>query len=436
MKLSRAFLLIAILSLNAGCGGGSAGSAAPASTTPVSTTPAVPTPAPTTPVPTTPAPTTPAPTTPAPTTSAAALYPDYNQSPIAPDATGMGSTAVQLASKIRLGLNIGNTMEAIGGETGWGNPLITEAMIKAAKADGFNAIRLPVAWDQYANQQTAKIDQAWLDRVKQVVKYCVDNQMYVLVDIHWDGGWLERNVVPEKQVAVNEKQKAFWTQIATQLRDFDEHLMFASANEPSVDTATQMPVLMSYHQTFIDAVRATGGKNAYRVLVVQGPSVDIDKSAKLWTVMPTDTVSNKLMYEVHFYPWNFTLMDKDEVWGNQFYYWGKDNHSTTDTAHNPTWGEEAYVDQEFLSIRQQFVDKGIPVVLGEYAAMLRTNLTGDALALHKKSRIYYINYVTKSAVANGVLPFYWDVGGLIDRGNDNAVLDPNILDALVKGATP
>jgi hypothetical protein len=111
MKLSRAFLLIAILSLNVGCGRGSAGSPAPASTTPTSTTQAVPTPAP---------------TTPAPTTPAAALYPDYNQNPIAPDATGMSSTAVQLARRIRLGLNIGNTMEASGGETSWGNPVITE----------------------------------------------------------------------------------------------------------------------------------------------------------------------------------------------------------------------------------------------------------------------------------------------------------------------
>jgi endoglucanase len=258
MKVSRAFLIIAVLLLNVGCGGGSAGSAAPASTTTANTTPAVPTPTATTPAPATPAPTTPVPTAPAPTTSAAALYPDYNQNPIAPDATGMGSTAVQLASKIRLGLNIGNTMEAIGGETSWGNPLITEATIKAAKADGFNAIRLPVAWDQYANQQTGKIDQAWMDRVKQVVKYCVDNQMYVLLNIHWDGGWLESNVVPDKQIAVNQKQKAFWTQIATQMRDFDEHLMFAGANEPAVKAADQMPVLMSYHQTFIDAVRATG----------------------------------------------------------------------------------------------------------------------------------------------------------------------------------
>ncbi|MFS2077655.1 glycoside hydrolase family 5 protein [Telluria sp. Tellsp131] len=426
LKLSRVLILVGILSLNVGCGGGAASTkpAAPAPTTPAATTPA----------PTTPAQPTPVPTTPAPTTPAAGLFPDYNQNPIAPDAAGMGSTAVQLASKIRLGLNIGNTMEAIGGETAWGNPLITEALIKAAKADGFNAIRLPVAWDQYANQQTGKIDQAWMDRVKQVVKYCVDNQMYVLMNIHWDGGWLERNVQPDKQVAVNEKQKAFWTQIATQMRDFDEHLIFAGANEPAVDTANQMPVLMSYHQTFIDAVRATGGKNAYRVLAVQGPAVDIDKSATMWTAMPTDTVSNKLMYEVHFYPWQFTLMEKDEWWGHAFYYWGKDNHSTTDTAHNADQMEEAYVDQQFSKIRQQFVDKGIPVVLGEYAAMLRNNLTGDALALHKKSRVYYINYVTRSAVAHGLLPFYWDVGGLIDRGSNNAVLDPDLLDALVKGA--
>jgi len=416
MKLARAFLLIGILLLNVGCGGGSGSSASPVAPTPV--------------------PTTPAPTTPAPTTPTAGLYPDYNTNPIAPDATGMSSTAVQLASRIRLGFNIGNTMEAIGGETAWGNAQITEALIKAAKADGFTAIRLPVSWDQYANQQTAKIDQARLDRVKLVVKYCVDNQMYVIVNIHWDGGWLERNVVADKQAAVNEKQKAYWTQIATQLRDFDEHVMFASANEPSIDTAAQMPVLNSYHQTFVNAVRATGGKNAYRVLVIQGPQTDIDKTMQMWTGMPADTVSNKLMAEVHFYPWQFTLMEKDEWYGNAFYYWGKDNHSTTDTAHNPDKEEEAFVDQQFSKMKQQFVDKGIPVVLGEYAAMLRSNLTGDALALHKKSRVYYINYVTKSALAHGVLPFYWDVGGLIDRRDNNAVLDPDLLNALVTGATP
>ena len=189
---------------------------------------------------------------------------------IAPDATGMSSTAVQLAEKIKMGINIGNTLEATGGETAWGNPMITNDLIKAIKQSGFNAIRLPCSWDQYADQATLIIKPGWLARVKQVVQYCVDNDMYVILNIHWDDGWLESNCTVAKQVAVNAKQKAYWEQIAVTMRDFDEHVLFASANEPAVTTAEQMTVLMSYHQTFINAVRSTGGKNAYRTLVVQG----------------------------------------------------------------------------------------------------------------------------------------------------------------------
>lgn len=368
--------------------------------------------------------------------SAAGLYPSYNTKPLAPDATGVGSTAVQIASKIKLGLNIGNTLEATGGktETYWGNPKITKEFVTFAKQSGFNAIRLPTSWDQYANQTTAEIDAAWLARVKEVVQYCVDNDLYVILNIHWDGGWLENNVTTAKQAQNNAKQKAFWEQIATQLRDVDEHLLFASANEPAVETAEQMAVLLSYHQTFVDAVRATGGKNANRVLIVQGPSTDIEKTNKLWTQMPVDTAKDKLMAEIHFYtPWNFTGMTKDESWGNQFYYWGKDFHSKTDTAHNPTWGEEDTVDQNFKLMKTQFIDKGIPVVVGEFGAMNRKNLTGDDLKLHQDSRAHFYNYVTKQAIANGLLPFVWDIGEVLDRTN-NKVLEPYILDALVQGA--
>src|SRR5690606_3660813 len=116
--------------------------------------------------------------------------------------------------------------------------------------------------------------------------------------------------------------KAFWEQIATHLRGFDEHLLFASANEPAVEDATQMAVLKSYHQTVIDAVRSTGGKNANRVLVVQGPTTDIEKTNKLMTTLPTDKAANKMMVEVHYYsPWNFAGLTKDESWGKMFYYW-------------------------------------------------------------------------------------------------------------------
>lgn len=361
------------------------------------------------------------------------LYPSYKDS-IAPDVTGMSSTAIELAKKMKLGLNIGNTLEATGGETAWGNPLITNDLIKAIKQNGFNAIRLPVAWNQNADQTTAAINATWLNRVKQVVQYCVDNDMYVIVNIHWDGGWLENNCTEAKRGANNAKQKAFWEQIAVTLRGFDERLLFASANEPNVDDATQMGVLLSYHQTFINAVRSTGGRNAYRVVVVQGPSTDIEKTNKLMNVLPTDKVANRMMAEVHYYtPWNFCGMTKDETWGNQFYYWGAGNHSITDVARNPTWGEEATVDANFALMKKQFVDKGIPVIIGEFGATARTNLTGDALKLHLASRAYYFKYVTKQAIANGFLPFFWDTGGLINRTN-YSVTDQQALDGLIQGA--
>ncbi|MBZ4043387.1 glycoside hydrolase family 5 protein [Flavobacterium hibisci] len=369
------------------------------------------------------------------------LYPSYNTNPIAADQTGMSSTAVQLAAKIKLGWNIGNTLEATGGETAWGNPKVTKALIDAVKANGFNAIRIPCSWNQnLENAATAKIKIDWLNRVKEVVQYCVDNDMYVLVNIHWDGGWLENNITEAKKVENNAKQKAFWEQIATHLRGFDEHLLFASANEPAVEDATQMAVLKSYHQTFIDAVRSTGGKNAYRTLVVQGPTTDIEKTNKLMTSLPTDKTANKMMVEVHYYsPWNFAGLTKDETWGKMFYYWGAGFHSTTDTERNATWGEEADLEKNFKLMKTQFVDKGIPVLLGEFGAIRRTTLTGDALTLHLNSRAYYLKTVVKTAKANGLLPFYWDEGSLTNNGfgiinrSNNTVFDTQALNALKEG---
>lgn len=359
-----------------------------------------------------------------------------------PDQTGMSSNAVQLAAKIKLGWNIGNTLEAIGGETAWGNPKVTKALIDLVKQNGFNAIRIPCSWDQYvANAGTMQLKTDWLARVKEVVQYCVDNDMYVILNIHWDGGWLENNVTTGKKDAVNARQKAYWKQIATTLRDFDEHLLFAGANEPNVEDATQMGVLLSYHQTFIDAVRSTGGRNAYRVLVVQGPSTDIEKTNNLMGTLPIDRVAGRMMAEIHYYtPYQFCLMTKDESWGNMFYYWGQGNHSTTDLSRNPTWGEESDVNKYFGMMKTKFVDKGIPVVLGEYAAIRRTSLTGDALTLHLKSRAYYLKYVTQQAKLNGLLPFYWDEGSMGDKGSgifnrqNNTVFDQEALDALIQGA--
>ncbi|WNH11509.1 cellulase family glycosylhydrolase [Thalassobellus suaedae] len=373
--------------------------------------------------------------------SANGIYPDYNTNPIPADAAGMSSTAVEIAANITLGWNIGNSLEATGSETAWGNPLVTKQLIDAVKANGFNAVRIPCSWNQYLTDDVnAKIKTEWLDRVKDVVQYCVDNDMYALLNIHWDGGWLENNIGETNKVNVNAKQKAFWEQIATHFRDFDEHLLFASANEPAVENATQMAILNSYHQTFVDAVRATGGKNAYRTLVVQGPSTDIEKTNDLMTTLPIDTVSDRMMAEVHYYtPWQFAGLTEDASWGKMFYYWGSGFHSTTDTERNATWGEEAELDGYFQSMKTKFVDQGIPVILGEFGAIRHTTLTGDDLTLHLNSRAYYLKYLVQQAKANGLLPFYWDEGsignngfGLFDRSN-NTVSDQQAIDALIDG---
>ena len=412
MKVGRRQILASTIALVAACSGSSGSSADPAP----SSVPAAPPPPP-------PAP----PTPPLP-----GLYPSYNTSPIPADSSGVANSAMDTASRIALGLNIGNTMEAIGGETAWGEPEIAQGLIESAKAAGFDAVRLPCSWDQYADQATAAISASWLDRVKQVVQYCMNADLYVLLNIHWDDGWLENNVTVAKKDSVAAKQKAFWEQIATHLRDFDERLMFASANEPNCDTAEQMEVLYAYHQTFIDAVRSTGGRNAYRVLVLQVPNADIDKAKKLWYRMPTDTASDRLMIEVHYYtPSQFCILAEDASWGRMFYYWGKDYHSTTEPDRNATWGEEDTVDQEIGIVKQQFTSQGVPVVLGEYAAMKRS--TPLDLDLHLASRAHWMEYVTQKARANGLLPFLWDTGELIDRSN-YTVKDQQGLDAALEGA--
>ena len=369
-------------------------------------------------------------------------YPGYNISPVAPDKSGVERSATELAAKIRLGWNLGNALEASGGETGWGNPRVTPEMIDLVRQSGFNAIRIPCSWTQHVGDKTtAKIKASWLERVREVVEYCTEKDMYVVLNIHWDGGWLENNCTPERQEENNARLKAFWEQIATAFRDCDEHLLFAGNNEPNVENEVQMAVLDSYHQTFVDAVRSTGGKNHYRGLVVQGPSTDIMKTRKLMFKMPADKVEGRLMAEIHYYtPWNFCGLTRDESWGKMFYYWGKDYHSATDPERNATWGEEEAVDTLFAHMKAQFVDKGIPVIMGEYSASRRSGLQGDTLELHLASRAWWLEYTTRKAIENGIIPFYWDNGGtgrngcaLFDRKN-TTVFDQQALDAILRGA--
>ena len=356
-------------------------------------------------------------------------------------------TATSIAQEMGIAWNIGNSLEVPGDPLLWGNPLPTQRLIDSVKAAGFKTVRIPAAWDSHADQITYEIDPNWMAQVKQVVDFCIKDSLFVILNSHWDGGWLEENISTSKQVEVNKKQGAYWRQIATTFRDYGRHLLFASANEPAVQDTygtpfgpDRMAVLNSYHQTFIDSVRATGSNNASRTLIVQGPRGDIELTNTVMTIMPTDRIADRIMAEVHFYPYQFTLMERDESWGKVFYYWGNGNHSTTDTDRNSTWGEEPYVDSMFNLMKTQFVDRNIPVILGEFGAVKRMTLTGDSLNRHILSRRYFYQYVISSAKSRGIIPVAWDAGGkgnltmtIFDR-RTGAIYDLGLLNAIRHGA--
>lgn len=374
------------------------------------------------------------------------IYPSYNTSPIAPDATGMSSTAMQLTSNITMGYNIYNTMEAPGGETGWGNPVITQSLIDVIKQCGFNAIRIPCNWNAHANQTTEQIDPAWLARVKQVVQYCANDNMYVMLNIHYDYAWLDCTATGAKQDTINAKQKALWEQIATTMRGFDEHLMFASANEPNATDVPTTNTLMRYHQTFINAVRSTGGKNSYRTLIIQAPSTSIDlanqylKPSNVYKVVTalSDKVPNKMVIEFHYYtPPNFCILSADASWGKEAYFWGANFHTTNPLFldRNSTYNEEHYVDSIFKTAKTNFTSKGIPVIMGEYGTADHfgklKGYPADSL-LSVNSQMHFYSYVTKQAKVNGVLPFLW-ASDVINR-QTNTIGNQRTLDSLRKGA--
>jgi len=353
-------------------------------------------------------------------------------------------TAQQIANKMKLGWNLGNVLEATWvPRNSFGST--TQRTIDSVKVAGFNTVRLPVAWFYHSDTATYKIDATWLANVKKVVDYCMKDSMYVVMNTHWDTGWLDDHINVKDSAKVNARQRAHWTQIANYFKAYNDHLLFASANEPPAKDATQMSVLLSYHQTFINAVRVTGGNNSSRTLVVQGPSTDISDTYKLMSTMPKDLIANRLIVEVHYYtPWNFCGLNGDAGWGKMFYYWGKGNHSTTDVSRNATWGEESDMDKYLGQMKTKFIDKGIPVIVGEYGAFRRdlSKLSPPEplsdQALHNASIKSFYRYFVKAAMNKGIITYCWDTGGVFNfstgKTNDKDVLSS--IQQGVKDASP
>jgi endoglucanase len=347
--------------------------------------------------------------------------------PKPPSETVIGS--VEFSKKLGIGWNAGNSLDAIGGETAWDNPPLTQQLFCAVKAAGFDTVRLPVAWSVFSDADKFIIDRNWIARVNEVVDYALNAGLYVIVNIHWDGGWMQPTHT--QQHYVNNRLAIMWKQIASIFRDYDNRLLFAGTNEVMVDGDYGKPseeyytTQNSFNQTFVTTVRNTGGNNTNRYLVVQGYNADIDHTVN-FAEIPKDSVADRLMMEVHYYdPYNFTQNTESSItqWGS----------IATDPCTVEDWASESWVDFQFQKMKSHFIDKGVAVILGEFGVASR-----PSIPYNDRYRIYWNEYISHSAFVHGLVPIYWDSGGkgiegstgIFDRNNGNP-LYPNIVKALV-----
>lgn len=355
--------------------------------------------------------------------------------PSASAATITGKTAKQITAEMGTGWNLGNTLDATGGwgvnsETSWGNPKTTKAMIDAVKKQGFKTVRIPVSWGNHTSGNNYTIDSAWLKRVKEVVDYCISNDMYVILNIHHDTS--TNYYYPSSTYKTQSVKfvKSIWTQVAKYFKDYDQHLVFETLNEPRL-TGTgdewwfpvnnpnsavldSIKVINTLNQTAVDAIRSAGGKNSDRCIMVPGYCASIDGCTTSAFKLPTDKKANRLIVSVHAYtPYNFAL-----------------NGSGTSTFSDNLKSE---VDYLFNTIKSKLLDKGIPVVIGETSA---SNKDGNSA-----ERVKWAKYYFGKAKTYGVPCVLWDnnVYNGTDKGECHGHLnrktlgwyDKNFVDAVI-----
>ncbi len=340
--------------------------------------------------------------------ASAAAFVDMNQS--------------QIVKVMGAGWNLGNQLEAsIGGmpnETCWGNPTISENMIKAVRNAGFSSIRVPVSYlGKIGGGSSYTIDASWLNRVKQVVDMCIKYDLYVIINMHGDGynsvqgSWLLCN--GSDQATIRAKYAACWKQIANCFKDYDHHLIFESMNEEFDGTygtpnRTYYSNINKLNQIFVDTVRKTGGNNAKRWLLVPGWNTNIEYTAGNYGFsVPTDNYRSsaipsgekRIMISVHYYdPWGFCGEESgvSTQWGSK----------ATNSGKVDSYGDESYMRSMFAKMQSVFTNAGYPVVLGEYGAIDKS--ADDSR--NAVCRADFAEKVCKYAKQYGHVPIWWDNG--------------------------
>jgi len=329
-------------------------------------------------------------------------------------------TAAEHVRDMRLAVNIGNSFDSvnitgIAGQTGWGNPAVSQAYIKSLKTHGFTTIRFPVTWADYIGEGPEyTVSSSWMARVQQVVNWILAEDMYCILNVHHDSSpnigaksWIERAAHPDEETDVMAKYNALWHQIANNFNYASDLLVLEGMNEPQFDWLTSrsfsvptnktraFDTLNNLNQTFVSTVRSTGGNNASRLLLIPGYWTDIDITIDNWGTffkMPTDTIENRIILSLHYYtPWNF-CGGNSTTWGSQ-----SDRNSLNNL---------------YNKVKVNVLDKGIPVIIGEYAVNLY-NMQNNAYTSTPKNsanRIDWMLSVTQKCIDLGICPVLWDTG--------------------------
>jgi endoglucanase len=327
------------------------------------------------------------------------------QGPSAPPEPMTELDAWDAVARMTPGINIGNTLEATNGwETGWGNPRITKEYVETLAHLGFKTVRVPVAWDSFAVDERIADDK--LRRVGEVVDWIIGAGMFCVVNIHWDGGWIDsgsKERFPDTYATFSpvaeRKYRAYWTQISSYFAAKNEKLIFESLNEETkFDNAGSVEkayaTLTHVNQLFIDTVRTTGGNNSKRLLIVAGYATDITKTCSSDYALPKDTVPHRLFVSVHYYtPWPFCGMTEDASWGKMAPTWG-------------SAGDVAELERLFDMMAGFTTRNDIPAFIGEFGVTERKE---------SASRVRWLSAVIGAAAARKMVPVLWDTGSAVSR---------------------
>ncbi|MBS2211948.1 glycoside hydrolase family 5 protein [Carboxylicivirga mesophila] len=324
-------------------------------------------------------------------------------------------TAKALVADMGVGWNLGNTLDAKGkDETVWGNPIATKALIDAVKAKGFKTLRVPVTWQYHIGPGPSyTISDSWLRRVEEVVNYGLDNDMYVIINIHHDEEWL----IPTYSKADRSKQQLekVWAQIADHFKAYGGQLIFETLNETRLKgspeewtggTAEGRDCINQFHQVAVEAIRSSGGKNANRYIMVSSYAASSSQVAIDGLVLPD---SHNLLVSVHnYFPYHFALAETDFVTS-----WGTD-------------AEKKAMDAELDRLVTRFISKGIQVVMGEWGSLNHNNM---------EDRKRHTAYFARGCLERGICPIWWDNGGAGQFGIINRRtydwMHPEVADAII-----